>query len=385
MKRLQSGGVEFVRLDMAHGPHPSDFRVIGFLRRYLKQAGPFDLLHCHSTKAGLIGRVAAIGLGCLSFYTPHAFLTMSPVAGLVSRLGAQVIEMSLSRIGDKVICVSDEERAHALKIGVPAQKVSVIPNGIDVDRTRELLAERSAMRSRFGLRDGEVCVGFVGRLVPQKAPETLLTQFAQIAGDSRTSARLVLVGNGPLLPALQQQARQLNLGDSVVFAGELEGPLAMAAFDIFALPSLYEGFPYVLLEALAMGLPIVSTDVGGASAIVRQGENGFIVPVGAVTGLSAALSKLIADFDLRKLMAAKSLWRSEHFSISRMLSETLAAYGRVPALQPIASSLEFDSNQTTLGLSGLASALSKGKGATPVIETVEAEQPVQDSEAVHKL
>jgi glycosyltransferase involved in cell wall biosynthesis len=375
IKKLHSAGVQFLRLDMAHGPHPTDVRVIGLLRKYLQQAGPFDLLHCHSTKAGLIGRLAALGLPCRTFYTPHAFLTMSPVAGLVSRLGAQVIEMSLSRIGHKVICVSDEERAHALDLGIPAQKLSVIPNGIDVDRTRQLLAERSAIRHRFGLTDDQVCVGFVGRLVPQKSPETLLSAFSNLTPDARASARLVLVGNGPLLPALKQQARELNLGDSVVFAGEMEGPLAMAAFDIFALPSRYEGFPYVLLEALAMGLPIASTNVGGAAAIVQPEENGFLVPVGAAAELSQALNKLIADSDLRKMMASKSLCRSEHFSIHRMLNETLAAYGHEQRHRPLP--LEIDADQTTLGLAGLANALSKTKSPARVFTGTTQDSPAQ--------
>jgi glycosyltransferase involved in cell wall biosynthesis len=117
----------------------------------------------------------------------------------------------------------------------------------------------------------------------------------------------------------------------------------MSAFDVFALPSLYEGFPYVLLEALALGLPIVATAVGGVHAMATNGENGFVVPPGDARRLAQALLIMCTNPELRTRMADRSLSRSQRFSSSRMVTETEMAY-KQPASnivrklnQPIAS------------------------------------------------
>jgi glycosyltransferase involved in cell wall biosynthesis len=180
------------------------------------------------------------------------------------------------------------------------------------------------------------------------------------------------------MPALKQEARRLNLSECVTFGEEIDGALAMAAFDVFALSSRYEGFPYVLLEALAMGLPIVSTDVGGAAAVIRSGENGFVVPVGAVSDLAEALRKLTSDDELRDSMAAKSLWRSEMFSLDRMLNETLAVYEYGVDFKSFPTPAAVGSDQATPGLAELASALADAQPPRPQItENVAPEKAVR--------
>ena len=314
---------------MAHNVHLSDVAAILRLRNYLKKYGPFDLFHCHSTKAGFVGRIAALGAGCPVIYTPNAFVTMSPFASAVSRAGARVVEAVLGFTGDGVICVSDEEVTHARSLGVRTDRIFLVQNGVDLPAVQAVRAQRAQIRERFGLSEGEICVGFVGRLFPQKSPAVLVDAFARAVHDLPPAIKLVIVGDGPLLGSLRSQVERLGLADRTSFVGGMNGVLAMSAFDIYALPSYFEGFPYVLIEAIAMGLPVVSTAVGGASALVRSGENGFVVPVGAAEEFGAALHKLLADEYLRDRMAAGSLALSNRFNLGRMLNETIQVYRHI--------------------------------------------------------
>jgi glycosyltransferase involved in cell wall biosynthesis len=326
INRLRRAGATLAVLDMRHNGHISDLAVMLRLRRYLRTYGPFQLLHSHSTKAGLIGRLSALGLSCRTVYTPHAFFSMSPVADRVSHAIVSMMEVALSRLGDGVICVSNEEEAHAIALGVSPDKLFRIPNGINLKATQELQHNRASIRERFGLKRGDLCVGFVGRLFPQKAPGFLLEAFAAALPSLPPEAKLVIVGEGPLKAELKARASELNLATRIVFAGAIPGPLAMAGFDVFALPSCYEGFPYVLIEALALGLPIVSTAVGGATSLVHSGVNGFIVPVGASGEFASSLVRLLTDRGLRQSMAEASRFLAQNFTIERMVSETIAVY-----------------------------------------------------------
>lgn len=323
IRRLQMSGAHAACIEMRHTPGASDLEALRALRNYLRKNAPFDVLHCHSTKAGLIGRIAAIGMGIRTVYTPHAFLTMSPSATIWQRAGARSLEWALSKAGDSIICVSEEERDHAVNIGLPSEKLFVVPNGIDIDAVRHLRSRRVEVRQRFGLEDADVCIGFVGRLCPQKSPGLLLEAFARLR---EPNTKLVIVGDGPLLPRLKEQTRLRALEDRVIFAGGMNGALAMAGFDLLALPSAYEAFPYVLLEALAVGLPIVATAVGGVSSLVSQEQNGFVAPIGRVPEFSDALHRISTNSELRSSMATASAALATRFNIGRMVSETLTVY-----------------------------------------------------------
>jgi len=153
----------------------------------------------------------------------------------------------------------------------------------------------------------------------------LLEAFAQVA-HNHPQARLVIVGDGPLRTELEARVNALGLADRVFLPGFIDGRWAMRGFDIFALPSEYEGFPYVLLEAMAEGLPIVATCVGGADQAIVDGENGFVVPVGDVIAFAGALDRLLSDEALRLSMGAQSRLRVKEFSVEKMVDATLALY-----------------------------------------------------------
>jgi glycosyltransferase involved in cell wall biosynthesis len=163
-------------------------------------------------------------------------------------------------------------------------------------------------------------------MIPGKGPRALLDAYALAQGDRPFQAKLVFVGEGSECPRLQAEIVQLGLREQVILAGELNGLQAMSAFDIFALPSLSEAFPYVLLEALAMGLPIISTKVGGVSELVHEGCNGFVVNKCAPEEMALALRKLLADSALRRRMGQASLDLSRKFSLDEMARGIVQVY-----------------------------------------------------------
>ena len=270
-----------------------------WLRRYLRREGPFDLLHCHSSKAGLLGRLAALGTGVRVCYTPNALYSMSPKLSAPLRTIASLVESSLARFTDCVIAVSQMEYQHARQIGIPEERLSLTPNGIDTVARRPSPADRRALRASLGIGEREVCLGFIGRIAPQKAIDHLLAAFAVLHREFPAALRLVIVGEGALRPSLQSSCSAQGLDGAVAWLGECNGEEIMPAFDIFVLPSDFEGFPYVLLEALAAHLPIVSTEVGGASEAIEEGVNGFVVPRRDLTCMVDALRRLISNERLR--------------------------------------------------------------------------------------
>lgn len=308
-----------------------DAFLLKWLRHYLHQHGPFDIIHSHSSKAGLIGRLAAVGTSSRAFYTPHAFFTMQPGLGAISRAVATVVEVALARVCEKVITVSEFEYQHALSLGIPAHRLTVVPNGKNVILPAGAAGIRNKLRSTFGISGDIVTVGCVARLTAQKAIDHLLCVFGCLYRDLGDRVRLLIVGDGELRGALQAQCSALGLDRVVCWLGEVPGEEALCAFDIFALPSDYEGLSYAVIEALAAGLAVVTTNVGGAAELVLDGVNGYRVPTRDVPSFAAALQRLIEDRGLRARMGRASLLRADYFTADRMLDRIVDLYGSSPA------------------------------------------------------
>lgn len=321
LAELQNLNVHLAPLPMKRNPHPSDIVSALKIRRYLRANGPFDVVHGHSSKGGALARLAGVGMPGIRIYTPHALFTMNPELKAMPRWIYGAIERFLDRLSDGIILVSDDEYRHAVEVGLSKEKLFVIPNGIDLSIERESRPPKRA----FNLSQSDLCIGCVARFGPQKALEHLLEAFALLAPKFAT-ARLVMVGDGPLEADLHARAQRLGIHERVIWPGPVDGPQAMQAFDIFALPSRYESFPYVLLEAMAAGLPVVMTQVGGAGTLILDEVNGRVVPVGRPDLLATALQALLAESELRHKMGEESLRRVRQFSLEVMLQKTLDIY-----------------------------------------------------------
>jgi glycosyltransferase involved in cell wall biosynthesis len=311
-------------LPMRRAVHPLDAADLWRMIRMIRRLGPFDLVHGHSSKGGALARLAASAIGIPSIYTPHAIVTLDPTLPAWRRRCYAWVERRLARRTGAIIAVSEDEARHIRLLGINARTVHVVPNGID----RPCFPGREHVRAQLGLGADDVVIGFVGRLSPQKAPDVLLEACAALFARG-TKARLVMVGSGPLEAETRQRAAALGLGSRVMLLGDVVATDVMPAFDVFCLSSRYEGMPYVLLEALAAGLPIVSTRVGGAAMCVEHGRNGLLVALDDAAALSAALATLADDRQLRQSFAAASRQIAAGLTTQQMVDRTLAVYNAV--------------------------------------------------------
>jgi glycosyltransferase involved in cell wall biosynthesis len=318
-----------VPVPLQRHPCAGDISVTRALRRYLRSHGPFDLVHCHSTKAGLIGRLGLAGHSVKRLYTPHGFFTMDPTRGPLARRIASALEVALAACCDGIVTVSREEYAHAQQLGIPSAKLCRISNGVASDWDSS--CDREAIRRTWGMRNGEVCIGFVGRLVPVKSPATMLRAFAALVRQESVRARLIMVGDGPLAGDMRRLSTDLGIDESILWLGEQDARPLMKALDVLALTSESEAHPLVVLEALASGLPIVATAVGGIADAVRQGINGFVAPVRGWPQIADALHTLVHNPALRAQMGEASRTHSLNFSVDRMVDQTLSFYGQIVA------------------------------------------------------
>ena len=319
-------GLVMHSIDMYRNPGLHDVQAARQLRVLLKDGKAFDVIHGHSAKAGALVRLAGYGDPALKVYTPHAFITLDPELGLKKRLIYTIAERLLAPLADGIVCVSNEEKDHAEDLGISSRRLFTIENGLAPLPD----ADREAARSSLGLKESDVCFGFVGRISGQK-PVARLVRALQLLYVQCPSAVVVIVGEGPDCEDVQKLARDLNVADRVRFTGAADGAFLMSGFDVFVLPSSYEAFPYVYLEALARGLPIISTDVGGSTAVIDHGVNGYIVPQTKLDLLAKYMAVLTEDDDLRGRMSQRSAEKSKQFTVKNMVANTVAVYKSLQA------------------------------------------------------
>jgi glycosyltransferase involved in cell wall biosynthesis len=318
--------LEAHRVDMRRGPHVSDAAVVRTIRGYIRAHGPFDVIHGHSSKGGAIARLVGRVGGARIVYTPHCMYTMDQEAHRLALALTRAVERRLARRTDAIIAVSPDERDHILSLGIPSEQVHCVVNGVASGPP----ISRAVARAKLGFAADAVVVGYLGRLSRQKNPRLLLNAFAQVVGaGSPANVRLAVAGEGDLDESLRTAARELGVADRVDWLGHRPGGEVLPAFDVFALSSNYEGMPYVLLEALAAGLPIITTDVGGARLAVKDGENGYIVSRPSPEEFAIAAKKLIDSPGRRAEFGAVSRGLAAKFSIDRMVEQTQAVYDQV--------------------------------------------------------
>jgi glycosyltransferase involved in cell wall biosynthesis len=301
--------------------------------RLIRELRP-DVLHTHTAKAGAVGRVAAMLAGSARppavVHTFHGHV----LRGYFSPAKAEAfrrLESSLARVSDALVAVSPEVRDDLIGLGVaPPEKVVVIRLGLDLAaRTAVAPGAADELRREAGVPADAFLVGWLGRLTEIKRPADLLEAFARVHVPQ--GAHLLVAGDGPLRADMEALAASLGIGDRVHFVGFRSDVGAVyAACDAVALTSANEGTPVSVIEALAAGRPVVSTDVGGVSDIVREGRSGFLVPAGDVDAISDRLMRLAADPDLRHAFGEAG--RSDvvpRYSVPRLVSDVDSLYRRL--------------------------------------------------------
>ncbi len=314
---LREGGINVVILpSMGRAVSPrDDARSLRELRLLIARHGP-HLVHTHSSKAGILGRLAAWSAGVPSVHTAHAwsFSDGQPSARVVLSVPP---EWLVGRVTSRFIAVShaDAEVGTRYRVARPSQ-VTVIHNGVaDVDERGDPGASGPC---RFLM---------VARFLAPKDHALLLDAFARVPGP----AELWLVGDGPLLAAAEARASRPDLLGRVRFLGN-RGDVAglYAQVQVGVLVSLQEGFPLVVLEAMRAGLPVVASDVGGTREAVEDGATGRLVPRGDGEALVGALSSLAGDPAARARMGAAGRRAYEdRFSVRPMAAATLRVYAEI--------------------------------------------------------
>lgn len=280
-----------------------DIAGIWRLARFIRKWRP-DVVHSHALRAdiwcGLVGRLAGVPLIVCTIRNHDSQVLRMEHSVLVGRLAAAASRFAVG-LADSLVAVS-EGVAHYLTSDqrVPAAKIHVIRNGFDFERLTEARASRDGLLGEFGWEAGDVVVGTLAILKPRKGL-TYLVQAARDVLSAHPRARFFIAGEGPERQALEAEIARLGLEKRVLLLGQRRDPLALLDLaDVYVLPSLFEGLPRSLLEAMAFGKPVVVTDIGGSREVVEHQESGLIVAPRDATGLAGAISRLVASPDIRR-------------------------------------------------------------------------------------
>ena len=317
-----------------------DVKAFFQLVRLLRAVRP-QILHTHNPKPGVLGRIAGrLARVPLVVNTQHG-LYAQPSDRWQRRWPVYIAERVAASFGH-IELVQNEEDVHTLvhTLHVPARKVRLLGNGIDLVRfSRSAVdpASRTRLRAEWGIADSAVVCGTVGRLVVEKGIVEL-AEMARLLRERGLPARLVVVGptDTDKADALPADLVSTATADGVVFAGRRDDmPECYAAFDLFVTASWREGFPRAAMEAAAMGLPTVATDIRGNRQVVVPGTTGVMVPVRDATALADACGSLVIDADERQRMGEAAVARaSAEFGDRAVIDRTLAAYALLRRPRP---------------------------------------------------
>jgi glycosyltransferase involved in cell wall biosynthesis len=304
-------------------PH-DDARALGSLVRAMRRLRP-DIVHTHTAKAGMLGRLAAVMAGPPRPKIVHTYHghVLEGYFGPVKNATYRGLERRLATVSDALIGVSSATVDDLVRLGIaPCEKFRVIPIGLDLEPFLNATpADGAAFRDEAGVEPGEVLLTFVGRLVPIKRVDVLLRAVAHARAEG-ASVRLAVVGDGALRPELERLATDLGVAGQVWFAGYRADMLPVtAASDIAVLSSDNEGTPVSLIEAAAARTPAVTTQVGGVADVVKS-DTGLLTPARDVEGLAHAIATLAGDTSKRARMGASAQDRvRERFSVERLVTD----------------------------------------------------------------
>lgn len=314
---LEAAGipVELCPMNSRLSPHGLA-NLTALIRRY-----KIDIVHAHMYRSNVPATIAAH-----LARVPVVIAQVHNVDTWESRR-QRWIDRLLCRWRTNIIAVSEEVRRDIVEnLHVPREKVKVIYNGVDLT----LFSDRSLReptRFALGLAPKDTTIIYHGRLVAQKNPEILLKIGREVALRRGKRVQVIIAGDGPLRSDLEAEAARMGLEGNVRFLGRRNDiPALLQAADIAVLPSFKEGFSNALIEAMAAGLPIVATNVGGNAEAIIHGRNGWIVPSRNDGAFLNAVSQLVDDPEERERMAVQATLMVKRFSLERMLANTENLY-----------------------------------------------------------
>ena len=338
-KDLSADTLEEFGIDVTYmARHKFDPATFPALLRVLRQKRA-DVVHLHGYGATTFGRLCAWRMGIPSILHEHANHGDTPWF-------QKVADRLLAPHTDLAIAVSESTREFTTRARLlPAERTKVVYLGAPLDEFARprTWAEVASARQALGIAPGSTAIGCITRLMPSKGNRFLIEAAPAILA-KHPEARIFIVGEGELQGELEAQARALNLGDRLVFSGfRRDVAAALAAFDIVVFPSLWEGTPLTVFEALAMGKPIVATDADGLRDVLTDRKDALIVPKGDAAALAGAVTHLLEDPQLATGFMAEARWTGQRYDIAvfvrkmerlyELLHETSRATGRAGILK----------------------------------------------------
>ena len=273
-----------------------------------------SIFHAHDYKSNLFGLL-------LRRYWPMQLVTT--VHGWVKFTWKTRLYFAIDRLClrgyDKVICVSDDLLKRSVKAGVPVDRCIVLDNAIDLDQYQRTLS-RDAAKQQLGFSSDRVLIGAVGRLSSEKSFDSLIHAADRLIDDG-LDVELVIVGDGDQRDALQSLINRLGRNDRIRLLGyRSDMKDIFQAFDVFALSSLREGLPNVVLEAMASGVPVVANPVGGMANLIDDGRTGFLADPNNENSMAVCLARLVVDDAIRRTIgvAGRDVVESRYSFAKRM-------------------------------------------------------------------
>lgn len=319
VERLKADGFKTY---VVHTEKPFDIKVWKEVKRIIEDE-EINLVHAHGTRANSNTFYSAKKLNIPLIYTVHGW-SFHPDQNRIIKIVRTMSERFLVNTANKTICVS-QSNLNEGRNKFPMKDAVVIENGINQLKFNPNQKYKN-VRAEFGIDDKTVLVGYIARITRQKAPLTFLKAIANLSYIN--GLKFLIIGDGDLKTEMQTLAEELQLKDSVIFDDFRDDiPAVLNAIDIFCLPSLWEGLPIALLEAMAMEKAIIATSIDGITDLITHMENGLLVPPLDVKELSETIDKLASNDELRNRLGIRAgLTVKRKFNIDQMTREIEKIY-----------------------------------------------------------
>ena len=315
------GDITFERVpNLVRDPHPVKDAVTLARLYQLIRRGRYHIVHTHTTKAGMLGRLAAKAAGVPAIvHTPHGHC-FHDYLGARGSEALKWAERGLARITDRIICLTPAERDDHVRYRIaPAERFEVIHSGVDLERFRRVRVDPVSVRRALGISPFGPVVVCVARLVPVKGVQSLL-EAVPLVRAAVPGATVVFVGDGTLRPVMERRAASLAPDGGVVFLGlRSDVPELLQMSDVAVLPSLNEGMGRAAVEALAAGRPVVASRISGIQDVVADGETGLLVPPADPRALADAIVRVLATPGLGRAMGARAAVSVGAYGIDAMI------------------------------------------------------------------
>ncbi|MFC1884331.1 glycosyltransferase family 4 protein [Thermodesulfobacteriota bacterium] len=282
-----------------------------------------NLIHSHGYRADVIGVIIAKILNIPIISTCHGYISTNKILRFYN-----FIDRLALRFFNKIISVSETIKRDLVKAGVKKNKVLVIQNCISFHGLSRIKEEfRDSMRDKVGIHKKDMAIGYIGRLEKEKGLEYLLKAGSNLCKEFKNLI-FILVGAGDYRVTLEKMSKELKLNLKTIFVGfQSEPEKWLSAFDIFVLPSITEGTPMVLLEAMSIGVPVVATSVGGIPDIIESEKEGILISPGSSIELETGIKNILTkNVDTSRLTNSARKKIEEKFNFEKWIKKLEAVY-----------------------------------------------------------